>query len=83
MQGNDYVSIQGPVERRGDRLILRVPLEAGGAKLRLVARATAYEEDGNLIVVLPDWLASRMRLDEGSEVHVDDRWGRLNISRLN
>ena len=80
---NDYLSLEGPVERRGDRLVLRVPLNAGGERLRLVAHATSYVEDGRLVVVLPDWLARRMQLEEGSAVHVDDRWGRLNISRLN
>ncbi len=83
MHLNDYVSLEGPVERRGDRLVLRVPLNAGGDRLRLVANATAFEEDGRLVVELPEWLATRMKLDEGSAVHVDDRWGRLNISRLN
>ena len=82
MLANDYVSLEGPVERRGDRLVLRVPLGAGGERLRLVARATSFVEDGRLVVVLPEWLATRMRLEEGSAVHVDDRWGRLNISRL-
>jgi hypothetical protein len=83
MQLNDYVALEGPVERRGDRLVFRVPLEAGGDRLRLVAKATSYEEDGNLVVVLPEWLAHRMQLDEGSAVHVDDRCGKLNIARLN
>ncbi len=83
MHLNDYVSLEGPVERRGDRLVLRVPMNAGGDRLRLVANATSFEEDGRLVVFLPEWLAKRMQLDEGSAVHVDDRWGRLNIARLN
>ena len=82
MAENDYVAVQGPVERRGNRLVFRVPLEEGGERLRLVATATSYVEDGNLVVVLPEWLAGRMRLDEGSPVYVDDRWGKLNIARL-
>lgn len=83
MQTNQYVALQGPVERRGNRLVFRVPMEAGGERLQLVAKATSYEEDGDLVVVLPDWLAARMQLAEGSAVHVDDRWGKLNIARLN
>lgn len=82
MQSNDYVALEGPVERRGSQLVLRVPLGAGGDRLRLVAKATSYEEEGNLIVVLPEWLATRMRLHEGAAVHVDNRWGKLNIARL-
>ncbi len=82
MQTNDYLALEGPVERRGNRLVLRVPLGEGGERLKLVTRKTSYEEEGNLVVVLPEWLATRMRLHEGAAVHVDDRWGRLNISRL-
>lgn len=82
MQANEFIALEGPVERRGNRLVLRVPLEAGGETLRLVTKATSYEENGKLIVVLPEWLAERMELNEGSEVHVDNRGGKLNISRL-
>ena len=63
-------------------MVLRVPLEAGGERLKLVAKATSYEEDGRLVVVLPEWLSERMQLDEGSAVHLDNRFGRLNIARL-
>ena len=82
MHSNDFVAVEGPVERRGDRLVLRVPLDAGGEALRLAAKAISYEEDGRLVVVLPEWLAGRMKLGEGSEVHVDNRFGKLNIARL-
>ena len=82
MVENEFVALEGPVERRGDRLVLRVPLAEGGERLKAAARETAYEEDGSLVVVLPEWLAERMRLHEGSAVHVDNRWGKLNISRL-
>ena len=82
MLENDFLTLEGPVERRDGRLVLRVPLAAGGDRLKLVAHATSYEEDGNLVVLLPEWLAQRMHLHEGAAVHVDDRWGKLNISRL-
>ncbi len=81
MQSN-YVSLQGPVERRQNRLVLRIPLDAGGDKLQLVAHATSFVEDRDLIVLLPEWLAQRMHLGEGSEVYIDDRWGKLNIARV-
>ncbi len=80
---SEYLSLEGPVERREGQLVLRVPLDAGGRKLQSVARTISFVENGNLVVLIPEWLAERMRLDEGSEVHVDDRWGKLNIARLN
>lgn len=77
-----YISLQGPVERRGDRLILRIPLHAGGDQLLRVAQPNSFVEDDKLVVPLPYWLTERMQLDEGSEVNIDDRWGKLNITRL-
>lgn len=79
---DQYVALQGPVERRGDRLVFRVPLEAGGEQLKQAAKDTAFEEDGDLVVVFPEWLAVRMHLREGATVHLDDRWGKLNIACL-
>ena len=79
----NYLSLQGPVERRENRLVLRIPLNAGGDKLQLIAKAASFVEDGNLVVLLPEWLAQRMKIDEGSEVYIDDRWGKLNIARVN
>ena len=77
-----YISVQGPVERRDNRLILRIPMDAGGNQLRAVAQTTSFVEDDVLVVLLPEWLAERMHLGEGSEVYVDDRWGKLNIARV-
>ena len=80
---SDYLSIQGPVERRDNRLVLRVPVDAGGHRLWSIANRLCVIENSDVIVLLPDWLTEQMHLEEGSEVHVDDRWGRLNIARLN
>lgn len=80
---SEYVSIEGPVERREGQLVLRVPLDVGGKKLQNVARMISFVEDGKLVVLIPEWLSEKMHLVEGTEVHVDDRWGKLNIARLN
>ena len=82
MQADDFFALEGPVERRGEQLVLRVPLKAGGELLKMTAKTTSYEEDGRLVVVLPEWLAHRLQLHEGSAVHVDNHGGRLNVTRL-
>ena len=79
---SEYLSLEGPVERREGQLVLRVPLDIGGRKLQSVARTISFVENGDLVVIIPEWLAEKMKLAEGSEVHVDDRWGKLNIARL-
>ncbi len=77
-----YLSLQCPVERHQQQLVLRIPLSAGGDQLQRVVPALAFIEENDLVVPLPEWLAIRMRLGEGSAVHVDERWGKLNIARL-
>lgn len=79
----EYLSLEGPVERREGQLVLRVPLDAGGRKLQSVARTISFVEGDKLVVLIPEWLAEKMKLDEGTEVHLDDRWGKLNIARIN
>ena len=79
---SDDLAIEGPLESRGGQLVFRVPLDEGGEKLRLVAQTISFVEDDHLVVLIPQWIAERMQLGEGSSVHVDDRWGKLNIARL-
>ncbi len=79
---SDYLSLEGPVERLNGQLILRIPLEAGGHRLRQTVCTECNVQGKDLIVPLPDWLTSSIRLAEGTAVHVDDRWGRLNIARV-
>ncbi len=79
---SDYLSLEGPVERLNGQLILRIPLEAGGQQLRQSVCTQCSVEGKDLIVPLPEWLSASIRLREGTAVHVDDRWGRLNIARV-
>ena len=79
---SDYLCLEAPVERLNDRLILRIPLEAGGQRLRQTLCAQCPIDGKDLIVTLPDWLAVKIKLAEGVAVHLDDRWGKLNIARV-
>ena len=79
---SDYLSLEGPVEQLNGQLVLRIPLDAGGDRLRRTACPGCTVQGQDLIVPLPEWLAASIRLVEGAAVHVDDRWGRLNIARV-
>ena len=79
---SDYLSLEGPVERLNGQLIRRIPLEAGGYRLHETVCTECTVQGKDLIVPLPDWLTASIRLAEGTAVHVDDRWGRLNIARV-
>ena len=77
----DYISLRGPIEREGERLVLRIPLDAGGEQLSIVAKGICEIDGDDLVVVLPDWLAEKIGVGEGTVVYVDDRWGKFNITK--
>jgi hypothetical protein len=81
MSEENYLSLRGPIEREGDRLVLRIPLDAGGEQLSIVARGISEIDGDDLVVVIPNWLAQKIGVDAGTEVYVDDRSGKLNITK--
>ena len=77
----DVVSLQGPVEKIGGKLVLRIPLSAGGEELIQCSRGISEIEDDFLKIVIPDWLAAKLAISEGSLVQVDNREGKFNMTR--
>jgi hypothetical protein len=73
-------SVQGPVETVDGKLTLRIPLEAGGAKLARCARGVGNIDAECLNVVIPHAVAEGAGIREGCLVAVDNRWGRFNIT---
>lgn len=78
---NDFISVQGPVERVGADLVIRIPLSEGGDELTSSAGGIGQVSEGCLCVVIEPWLAERLRVREGSLVVVDNRGGRFTITR--
>ena len=74
-------SLSGPVERIGGKLMLRIPLSAGGAELLACSRGIGELDGEFLQVVIQDWLAERLGVSEGTMVVVDNVQGRFNIRR--
>jgi hypothetical protein len=74
------MSLKGPVERVGGTLCLRIPLEAGGTQLAASCLTISRIEDELLVVDLPDWLAEKLHVTEGSTVWVDNRDGKFTIT---
>jgi hypothetical protein len=75
------IFLSGPIEREAERLVLRIPLDAGGAQLRIVCEAISEIDGDDLVVPIPDWLAEKIQVGEGTMVTVDDRWGKFNITK--
>ena len=73
-------SLEGPVESVDGKLALRIPLAAGGQKLRRCARGIAQVEGDFLNVIIPGWLAEELNISAGTVVAIDNRGGRFNIT---
>jgi hypothetical protein len=76
----EHVSLGGPVEKLGEEFVLRIPLEAGGDILHQNARQISRIDGEFLVVPIPSWLAEKLGIGEGSEVIVDNRDGKFNLT---
>jgi len=78
---NERISIEGPVELLGGELVLRIPLSVGGDELAPLAQGIGKIEGESLHVVIPPWLAGKLRIGPGSIVVVDNEEGKFRITR--
>jgi hypothetical protein len=78
---SEYVCIEGPVEVVSGRLMVRIPLEAGGDRLAASASGIGEVVDGCLDIEIQPWLAEKLRISDGSLVVVDNRNGKFTITR--
>ena len=76
----DIVSIKGPVELIDGKLMLRIPLDAGGATLAPLARGIGDIDGEFLVVVIQPWLAEKLNIGQGSLVVVDNKNGKFTIT---
>ena len=76
----DVTSLQGPLEEIDGRLMLRIPLDAGGHAFVDCARGIGHVEGEYLVVVIQDWLAKKLGIRAGSIVAVENEAGKFNIS---
>lgn len=75
------ISLEGPVEKYKGQLALRIPLDAGGYELAPFAVGIGAIDGGFLAIIIQSWLAEQLNVGEGSLVFVDNRNGKLNITR--
>jgi len=83
MVDDDVTSLEGPVQKIEGKLVLRIPLDAGGRELIECSRGISEIEGQFLRITIPDWLAGMLRIDEGSRVYVNNRNGKCNIQPVN
>lgn len=73
-------SLVGPVEKIDGKLVLLIPLDAGGEELIECSRGIAEIDGEDLKVTISDCLAEKIGIHEGSVVRVDNRNGKFNIT---
>jgi hypothetical protein len=78
---SESVSIEGPIDLENGRLILRIPLEAGGDKLAPFAKGIGEVEGDELVVEIKPWLAEMLNVGATSLVVVDNIEGKFRVTR--
>jgi hypothetical protein len=76
---DEELSLEGPVLRINGEWMLLIPLEAGGAELVECSRGVSEVQGEFLKIVIPEWLAGVLRIEEGDLVRVQESNGTLNI----
>lgn len=79
----NITSLKGPVENIDGRLVLRIPLAAGGHQLIECSRGIGEVDGECLHVSIPEWLANQLGIEAGSQVRVDNSDGKFNIHLVN
>jgi hypothetical protein len=67
------------VLKRDGQLLLLIPLDAGGEEFVECSRGISELEDGLLKIVIPDWLAGMLRIEEGDLVVISNANGKFGI----
>jgi hypothetical protein len=82
-ESSDVTCLEGPVEKIDGKLILRIPLDAGGAQFVRCTRGISEIEGNSLKIVIQEWLAGMLRIEEGDSVSVDNADGKFNVRAVN
>ena len=75
----ELMALQGPVLKINGELVLVIPLRAGGDELIDCSRGISEMQGDFLRIVIPDWLAGLLWIDEGDLVCIDNADGKLHI----
>jgi hypothetical protein len=75
----EEMELEGPVLKVNGELMLLIPLEPGGAELVEFSRGISEVQGEFLKVIIPEWLADVLRIEEGDLVRVQKSNGKLNI----
>ena len=75
----EVMSWEGLVLKVNGELMLLIPLEDGGAELLECSRGISEVQGNFLKIVIPEWLAGMLRIEEGDLLSVDNSDGKFHI----
>jgi hypothetical protein len=76
---DEVMSLVGPVVKVNGELTLLIPLDAGGLELTECSRGISDVQGDFLKIVIPEWLAGMLRIEEGDLVCVNNIDGEFHI----
>jgi hypothetical protein len=79
----DVMLLEGTVMKVNGELVLFVPLCDGGDELVACSRGISEVQGEFLKIVIPEWLAVLLRIEEGDLVCVHNADGTFHIGPLN
>jgi hypothetical protein len=79
----EVMSLEGPVLKVNGELMLLIPLEAGGLELIDCFRGISELQGEFLKIVIPEWLAGMLRIEESDMVCVCNIDGKFHIVASN
>lgn len=65
----NVTTLQGSVEKVDGKLVLYIPLSAGGDQFIECSKGISELQGEYLKVVIPEWLAGTLRIEEGFGRH--------------
>jgi len=75
----EVMSLVGPVLKFNGELMLLIPLTDGGSQLLDCSRGISEVQGEFLKIVIPEWLAGMLRIEEGDLVCVSNTDGQFHI----
>ncbi len=79
----DVMSLEGPALKVNGELVLIIPLSAGGDELMKCSHGISEVRGEFLKIVIPEWLAGMLQVEEGDLVSVHNTDGNFHISPSN
>jgi len=79
----EVMSLEGPVLKINGELVLMIPLSAGGDELADCSRGISELQGEFLKIIISEWLAGMLRIEEGDLVCVNNTDGKFHITPSN